>query len=47
MEENFATQLVREPAKGRHLLDLLLVKREGLEGDAGHQAHRDHKFLDK
>lgn len=34
-------------SKGRHLLELLLVKREGLVGNAGQLGYRDHKFLDK
>lgn len=34
-------------SKGRHLLDLLFVKREGLVGDGGHLGHRDHKFLEQ
>ena len=33
MEDNFLTQLVREPTRRGALLDLLFTNREGLVGD--------------
>ena len=35
MENNFLTQLVREPTKGGAPLDLLFTNREGLVGSSG------------
>ena len=49
MEDNFLTQLVKEPKSGSKILDLLLVNREGLVGDVkvgGHMGHSDHEMLD-
>ncbi|PKU40950.1 hypothetical protein llap_8736 [Limosa lapponica baueri] len=47
VEDNFLTQLVREPTREGALLELLFVNREGLVGDVmvgGHLAHRDQKM---
>ena len=49
MGDNFLTQLVKEPARGSKILDLLFVNREGLVGDVkvgGRLGHSDHEMLD-
>lgn len=45
---NSLTQLVREPARGSALLDLLFADREGLLGGvvvSGHLGHSNHKII--
>ncbi|KAM9649084.1 uncharacterized protein ACIBXB_011576 [Morphnus guianensis] len=49
VEENFLTQLVREPPREGSLLDLLFVDREGLAGDVmvgGRLGHSDHEMIE-
>ncbi|KAK4823371.1 hypothetical protein QYF61_001719 [Mycteria americana] len=49
VEDNFLTQLVREPAREGAPLDLLFVNREGLGGDVtvgGYLKHSDHKMIE-
>ena len=48
VEENFLTQLVREPTRDGAQLDLLFVNREGLVGDVmvgGHLGQSDHETI--
>ena len=48
VEENFLTQLVREPTTEGAPLDLLFVNREGLVGDVmvgGRLGHSNHKII--
>ncbi|KAK4824398.1 hypothetical protein QYF61_014058 [Mycteria americana] len=49
VEDNFLTQLVREPTREGAPLDLLLVNREGLVGDVmvgGHLGCSDHNMIE-
>ncbi|KAM6364410.1 uncharacterized protein J5M81_015706 [Pluvialis apricaria] len=49
VEDNFLTQLVKEPTRGSALLDLLFVNREGLVGDVkvgGRLGHSDHEMVE-
>ncbi|PKU31484.1 adaptin ear-binding coat-associated protein 1 [Limosa lapponica baueri] len=49
VEDNFLTQLVREPTRESALLDLLLVNREGLVGDVkvgGRLGQSDHEMIE-
>lgn len=48
VEDNFLTQMVREPTREGPLLDLLLVNREALVGEVtvgGHLGYSDHKMI--
>jgi len=49
VEDNFLTQLVREPTRGGASLDLLFTNREGLVGDAvvgGCLGISDHEMIE-
>ena len=49
MEDNFLTQLVREPAREGTLLDVKFANREGLVSDVmvgAHLGHSDHEMID-
>ncbi|TRZ14353.1 hypothetical protein HGM15179_012750 [Zosterops borbonicus] len=49
IEENFLLQLVREPTRGRTVLDLLFANRDGLVGDVvvgGHLGNTDDGILE-
>jgi len=46
---NFLTRVVRKPTRGRKILDLVLVNREGLGRDVkveGHLWQSDHEMID-
>ncbi|RMC11217.1 hypothetical protein DUI87_12132 [Hirundo rustica rustica] len=49
MEDNFLSQLVGEPARGRTMLDLLFANRDGLVGDVvvgGRLGQSDHEIIE-
>ncbi|RMC00287.1 hypothetical protein DUI87_22894 [Hirundo rustica rustica] len=49
MEDNFLSQLVDEPTRGRTMLDLLSAYRDGLAGDVvvgGQLGQSDHKIIE-
>ena len=49
MEDNFLTQLVREPTRGGTPLDLMFTNREGLMGDMEVRSclgQSDHKMVE-
>ncbi|RMC20151.1 hypothetical protein DUI87_00997 [Hirundo rustica rustica] len=49
MEDNFLSQLVGEPTRGRTMLDLLFANRDGLVGDVvvgGRLGQSDHEIIE-